>query len=154
MTKKKNRSGKKYVPRSRDDLKLRFEPWRVAAVFAPLEAILAQGERDGTVYVYGDDDRPMFRDPDGNWYDSVAALAGLVDAFEIHEARAGVNLGMEPLRLFRDKLDSGTMIEPGEADAVRDCMTRMRCAALDMTIGEARQLIKDFNIKEEMEKLM
>lgn len=66
---------------------LRTQPWRVAAVFGPLEAVIAQIEQTGTVTV-DIQARPIFKDGnDGCWYATVPALEGIIDAYQTHELR-------------------------------------------------------------------
>jgi hypothetical protein len=71
-----------------------------ALVFNPLEAILDQLEAHGTLDCSARG-TPMFRDlTDGNWYDTAAALAGVIDHLEMYEIRHGVSLPIESLRRF------------------------------------------------------
>jgi len=68
-------------------------------VLAPVEAIIEQIERDGTVTqtVKG---MPIFKTPDGHYASTVDSLLGLIHAFELCETRFKTSLPLEPLREF------------------------------------------------------
>lgn len=152
MASQKKRN-KRYIPKLPDTIKLKMQPWKVRAVMAPLESILDQLENEGTIDVAGSD-VAVFKDlTDGHWYDSAAALMGVVEAYEIHEIRSGRQLNMEPMRQLAKKLEYGMPIFDSDTKSVRECLARMKAETLEMTAGYARDLIKDFQIKEELEKV-
>lgn len=68
-------------------------------VLAPIEAIIEQIERDGTVTqtIKG---MPIFKTPEGHYSSTVCAIEGLVHAFELCETRFRTQLPLEPLREF------------------------------------------------------
>ena len=68
-------------------------------VLDPVEAIIEQIERDGTVTqtVKG---MPIFKTPDGHYASTVDSLLGLIHAFELCETRFKTSLPLEPLREF------------------------------------------------------
>lgn len=142
---------KKYRPKPQGDtIKLKMQPWKVRSVFQPLESILDQLEQHGTIDVAGT--QPVFRDQnDGHWYDTPAALLGVCDAYEIHETRTGRPLELQPLRQLANKLNAGMPIFASDTEACRACLTRMKAETIEMTAGYARDLIKDFQIKEGLE---
>lgn len=150
-TKKRNKA---YRPgRTGDAIKLKMQPWKVKAVFDPLLAILDQLEQHGTI-----DTTPkgqaIFRDHnDGFWYDSHAAVIGVVEAYEIHERRSGRVLNLEPLRQLANKLKYAAPVFAADTAAARACLDRMRAETIQMTAGYARDLIKDFQIREELQKV-
>lgn len=73
-------------------------------VMGPLIAIIDQIERDGTVLI-GARGRPVFQDGDGKWYETPAALEGLIWHLEMYSTRHVVNLPLEALREFHKALD-------------------------------------------------
>src|ERR1700681_5051111 len=94
-TKKRNKS---YRPRDPDAIKLKMQPWKIAAVMNPLLAIVDQLEHQGDIDVTHKG-QAVFKDHnDGVWYDSPAAIRGVVDAYEIHERRTGTVLNLDALR--------------------------------------------------------
>lgn len=150
---KKDRSGKKYVPRGRDTLKLKFEPWRLKLVFDPLTAILDQLEQEHTLTVSASG-AAMFKDAtDGDWYDSAAALRGVIEAYEIFERRRSIDVQLEPLRVLATKIEQGQEIDNYDTTAARSSVHRIHVVSMEMTIGEARELINDFNIREALSEL-
>lgn len=148
-TKKRN---KKYRPKPPGSQLLKTQLWKVRAVFDPLEAILNQLERDGTI-----DCTPsgvaIFKDGgDGNWYESPIAIMGVVDAYQMHQERRGIDLGMDPLRKLAKKLEYSMPIFDSDTKACREALARMKQETLNMTADYARGLIVDFQIKEEFQK--
>lgn len=132
---------------------LKSQPWKMKAVFGPLESILDQLERDGTVDC-ATNGAPVFKDNvDGHWYCTVSALNGVIEAYEIHERRYNRTLGLEPLRILSNKLQYGMPIFESDTKAARECLVRMRVETMQMTADYAKQLTKDFQIKEALEKL-
>jgi len=133
---------------------LKSQPWKIQAVFSPLEQILNQLEQDGTIDTAATDGVPIFKDSsDGAWYCTVSALNGVIEAYEIHERRYGRTLALEPLRVLSNKLKYGMPIFQSDTTAARACMARMRVETMQMTADYAKQLIKDFQIKEALEKV-
>ena len=134
-------------------VKLRSQPWKVAAVFNPLEAIINQLEQDGTIDVAGDG-TAIFKDSnDGHWYDSSVAIMGCVEAFEIHERRHNRDLQLDPLRQLANMLKYSMPITAANTAAARACLSRMRAETIEMTADYAKQLIKDFQLMEELQKV-
>lgn len=152
MTAKKKRC-KAYKPRNLgESIKLKMQPWKVAAVFDPLIAILDQLENEGTIDTTLSG-TAIFKDHgDGAWYDSSVAIMGVVEAYEIHEIRIGCNLELAELRKLANKLQYGMPISSDDTKAARACLARMKVSTIEMTAGYARDLIKDFQIKEELQK--
>jgi hypothetical protein len=136
-----------------DNIKLKMQPWKVKAVFDPLIAIIDQLEQDGTIDTTTSG-QAVFRDHnDGVWYDSPVAIMGVVDAYEIHERRVGRILHLEPLRQLANKLKYAAPVFAVDTQAARVCLSRMRAETIEMTVGYARDLIKDFQIMEELQRV-
>lgn len=149
---KKDRSGKRHVPRDRNQVKLKYEPWRLKAVFDPLNGILDQLEQEHTVTIAGEHDQPVFMDlGTGQWHDTPAALLGFIDLFEIFELRFGQALPLEPLRVLHRKLSHGDLIDNHDTRAVRDAVAVLHGACLGITVAQADELVRDYRIKEEIE---
>jgi len=144
---------KRYKPRNPDSIKLKMQPWKIHALFAPLIAIIEQLEQQGTKDV-ASDGTAIFRDRnDGHWYDSFVAITGVCEAFEIHERRSGASIGMEPLRQLANKLKYDMPVFSSDTQACRECFHRMRTAALEMTAGYARDLVRDTQIQEQLQEV-
>ena len=137
-----------------DTIKLKMQPWKVSAVMNPMIAIVDQLEQHGTIDVAGNG-TAIFRDQgDGHWYDSAVAIAGVVEAYEIHERRHGVDLHLDGLRKLGKALEYSMPIDHHQTAAARVSLAHIRAATLEMTAGYARDLIKDFQIKEGLELAM
>lgn len=144
---------KKYQPKSDDNVKLKMQPWKMQAVFQPLEDILNQLEKNGTVDATTGG-TPIFKDAiDGHWYESSEAIMGVVEAYEIHEIRSGCQIGLSSMRQLAHRLKYSMAIFESDTVACRACLQRMKRETMQMTAGYARQLIKDFQIKEQLEKV-
>lgn len=150
---KNRRPHKPYRPKYAEaNIKLKFQPWKVQAVFSPLESILEQLEKDGTIDVAGA--RPVFQDHnDGCWYESSPAIRGVVEAYQIHERRTGRPLNLEPLSQLANKLEYGMPIFEADTKACWECLARMRAETVEMTAAYARDLIKDYQILEAMQEI-
>lgn len=147
------RTKKARKPWNPDNALLKTQPWRIKAVFDPLLAIVDQLERDGTKDVTNGG-TAIFKDAvDGHWYESCTAIIGVVEAYEIHEKRAGIKINLEPLRRLAKKLEYDMVIFPSDTQDCRACFDRMRKESLGMTVGYARELIRDTQIQEQVEKL-
>jgi len=136
-----------------DNIKLKMQPWKVKAIMDPLLAIIDQLEQNGTIDV-ASNGVAIFKDQiDGHWYDSAVAIAGVVEAFEIHERRFGVDLHLDGLRKLGKALQIDMPINEHQTAAARVSLQHIRAASLEMTAGYARDLIKDFQIKEGLEQV-
>jgi len=132
---------------------LKAQPWKIKLVFGPLEAIIDQLEQEGTITTSASG-TPMFQDSAaGHWYCSVSALNGVIEAYEIHERRYNRALGLDPLRVLTNKLQYGTPIFESDTRAARACLARMRLETAQMTSEYAKGLVRDFQIKEALERV-
>ncbi|UXC37149.1 hypothetical protein [Cupriavidus gilardii] len=133
-------------------VKLRSEPWRVAAVFAPLESMLDAIERDGEVMATRDG-TPIFRDlNDGHYYETAPALEGIIDAFHTHAMRQNRPMPLEPLRLLARKLRYAMPLEMADITAVRQAIKVLRAESLEMTLQYANDLIRTTQIRIELDE--
>lgn len=73
-------------------------------VFWPLYSVIDQIEREGTVTT-DQRGRPILQDGDGTWYDTVGAMAGLIDHCEMWSTRTGRELPLDAMRTFCKRLD-------------------------------------------------
>ena len=145
------RPKKQYRPRPQGAVKLRTQPWRVAAVFSPLEAILRQIEETGTVTtdVQG---MPIFKDAnDGTWYATCPAIGGVIDAYATHEIRSGRPMPLESLRRFAKKLEYSSPLTDEDCDAVKRDLITLRRETMAMTVDYAASLVRTTQIKIELE---
>lgn len=144
---KKDRSGKRYVKRDPLDVKLKYEPWRLVGVFAaPLE-IIGLFER-GEMLV--ENDIPVFRDiDDGKLYETLPAMSGFIELFELYGERYKDPLPLDPLRvLYRRLADPETIVTSDETRAARATIETIRRAMFKLTRRQADELVQDYRLKE------
>lgn len=144
---------KPYRPRwNLGGVKIRSEPWRVAAVFDPLEAILDGLERDGEVTTTRDG-TPIFRDMnDGHYYETAPALEGIIDAFHTHALRQNRPMPLEPLRVLTRKLRYVMPLEMSDIKAARAAVKVLRAESMEMTLRYANDLIRTTQIRIELDE--
>lgn len=131
---------------------LKCQPWKVLAVFSPLEQILTQLEKDGTVDVAGR--QVVFReDMRGGWYDMVAALRGVIDFHELAEQLHGVPANVEAMRKFANKLEASMPIFEQDLAAVRECIRSCWKQAMTLRVSQATSIVDTVRIRGELSRL-
>lgn len=132
-------------------VKLRTEPWKVEAVFSPLEQILAVIERDGTVTTNAAG-VPIFQDTnDGCWYETAPAVEGIVCAYEIHSKRSGRAMPLEPLQRLVRKLRYAMPVQQSDVEAARAALAVLRRETMGMRADYARDLVRTTQVRIEMD---
>ena len=140
-------------PRNRLSPRLRTQPWRVSAVFQPLESVLLQIEQTGEVTTDGKG-MPMFKDAgDGHWYATTPAIEGIVEAYATHELRSGRLMPLDNLRRFAKKLEYASPLTLDDCAAVRRDLAALRSETLAMTVEYAASLVRTTQIKIELERI-
>ena len=153
MSRQKPRRNKKYRPRDLGTAPLISHMHVIYAVFSPVYRVIDQMERDGTIDVAGDGMAVYKAAKDGKWYSFADGLLGLVETYEIWERRSGRNLNMLPIRQIIARIKYDTAITEIETRAARSAVDRMRYATMRMTAYEAEEMLRDFQIKEELLKV-
>lgn len=128
------------------------EPWRISASLDPIEQILDQIERHGTV----DSARgeAVFRDAGhADYYSAVPALRGVIEFFESAAKRKGWPLDLAALTRLGNKLDVSCPLVDPDIRAARDAIDAIRVYAPKLTLGEADDLVKTVRIRQEFERL-
>ncbi len=134
-----------------DGVKIRAEPWRCAAVFGPLENILAGIEDDGCVTTALNGAPIFFDHSDGTWYEIAPAIEGLIDTYALHCQRQGRELPLQPLRIFATKLATAMPLQESDLTDVRAAVTALRAETMQMTTGYARDLTKTIQVRVAMD---
>ena len=143
---------KPHRPMNPHAAKLRTQPWRVAAVFGPLEAVIAQIEQSGTVTanIHG---MPIFKDGnDGGWYATVPAIEGIIDAYQTHELRCGRPMPLDRLRRFARKLEYASPLTLADCATVKEDIAVLRRETMSMTIDYASSLVTTTQIRIELQE--
>lgn len=131
---------------------LRTRPWKIYAVFGPLESILNQIEKDGTVMACGNQ-IVFLEDGSGGWYDAVAALHGVIEFHQIAEMRYGLAVDTAQLIKLANKLDSGAPIFESDIQAARESINHCKRQAGQLRESQACDLVDTVRISMEMDKI-
>jgi hypothetical protein len=142
------RPRKKYNPQSRGgQVKLRAQPWKIHAVFEPVEAILDEIEQSGMVSVT-EEGKPIFSELAHNdVYEFVPSLCGLIDAFDLHAERNALPIVTDALKRVCVKLDKGEMLDQFDLAGARQSIAALKKQSGDMEADYAYRLIRDIQIK-------
>ena len=118
---------------------------------APLESIIDQIQRDGTVTV---DPRgvPVFHCvADGEWYASAPAIAGMADFFDMWATRHGREFKAVALRQLAKRLEVGMPIDGPLMAALQAEIPALRRIGAGLTQDDATDLLQQTRILAEME---
>lgn len=133
---------------------LRHEMWKISAVFTPVEAIVDQLERDGTVMT-DENGVPVFSDrTEGCYYAMGPSIRGLTDAFDLHSNRHKRPILTNGLAVLCGKLELGHEITELDIAAAKRSIAAMRHEAAQMTSRYASALVQDVQLKFELEAAM
>ncbi|QEL64743.1 hypothetical protein OTERR_12670 [Oryzomicrobium terrae] len=135
-----------------DGVRLAVMPWKIDAVFAPLERVLSRIDIDGTVDTAKG--RPVFReDSRGGWYEVAEALQGIIDFHRIAAGRFGWGIDLAPLERLHRKLDLDSPLLENDLASARVCIDTLKRHATTLTLGQAKGLLRDAKIGWELEKI-
>lgn len=118
---------------------------------APLESIIDQIERDGTVTV---DARglPIFHCvADGEWYASAPAIAGMADFFDMWAVRHGRAFKATALRQLANRLEAGMPIDGPLMASLHAEIPALRRIGAGLTQADASDLLRQTQILAEMD---
>ncbi len=114
---------------------------KIQLVLAPLEAIIDEIERDGTVDTING--TPVFRAlGDESWYASHPAIIGIVELFEEWCRRTGRTVEVRGLKRLANKLQASMPLAESDISDVRREMVGLRRAVMQMTHAEAIELVE------------
>lgn len=120
-------------------------------VLAPLIAVIDQIDRDGTVLV-GAQGRPVFQDGDGRWYETPAALEGLIWHLEMWCSRHDTTLPLDALRQFHKALDYSIPITDSLLQRLKRDVPILQRAMGRGNADDHVDLLRQVQIKAEMER--
>lgn len=136
----------------RIDPLLRHQPWRITAVFDPIERLLHRIETDGTVDAHGS--QIVFSEHGrGGWYDLVEALRGLIEFHDIAAEKHGLPASTEAMTKLANKLAYDSPIFEADIAAVRQDIAACKRQALGMRISQAKAIIQVIQIQNEVTRL-
>ncbi|MGE4368037.1 MAG: hypothetical protein AB7E12_00005 [Burkholderiaceae bacterium] len=124
---------------------------RAHNTLGPLDAIISQIARDGTVNC-SPRGVPMFRDLEtGQWFETAHALQGLIDHLEMYQMREQRSLPLQAMKEFHRCLEYSMPVSQGLLSRLqRDLPLLQRVIALSDP-AEMRDLLRQVQIKELME---
>ncbi|MFY4005988.1 hypothetical protein [Achromobacter denitrificans] len=144
---RKPRRNKRYVPRvARLPMLIKTQQ-----TLAPLESIIDQIERDGTVTV---DARglPIFHCvADGEWYASAPAIAGMADFFDMWATRHGSQFKATALRQLAKRLEVGMPIDAPLMAALHAELPSLRRIGAGLDQDDATDLLQQTRILAELD---
>ena len=124
---------------------------KVDTVIRPLEAIIDQIERFGTVDVT-ESGLPVFKPTsETTWFATAPAVEGLADAFEMWGTRHAKAINVAPLRVLAHALATGAEITQTNLADLHALMPRLRAIAARFGHDEAKDIIQQTQIKAELE---
>lgn len=131
---------------------LRLMPWKIAAVFGPIERILHRIEADGTVDAAGR--QIVFReDGRGGWYDAVAALRGVIEFHEIATSRHGLPADVSGLTRLANKLDTATPIFLSDIESARASIDSCKRQAMSLRLSQSTDIVRTLQISMQLQRL-
>ena len=136
----------------RIDPLLRHVPWKIAAVFFPLERVLSRIEIDGTVETAGR--QVVFHEDSKNgWYDLVAALRGVIQFHDLAASRHSLPIDLSAMVRFANKLEAGSPIFESDIEAMKTCINACKQQAMKLRVSEATSIVDTVRISAEMDRL-
>jgi hypothetical protein len=127
-------------------------PWRIFAVFQPIEQILSRLEIDGTIEVAGR--QVVFKeDSKGGYYDAPAALRGVAEFHDLAATRHHIPANTTPLWQFAAKLDAGMPLFEADIAAVRASINSCKQQAMHLRVSQAESILRTVQIGEQLDKI-
>lgn len=137
---------------STDNIRLGAMPWKIDAVWQPIEGVIAEIENYGTVDV-ARNGAAVFRETNnGGWYNTVEALEGVISYHQRAALRYGWDISLAPLERLRNKLELCSPILPEELAAARRNIDQLKRLVARLTQAQAESLLLDSRIAWELEK--
>ncbi|MGW9066958.1 hypothetical protein ACWGPO_22975 [Achromobacter animicus] len=118
---------------------------------APLESIIDQIQRDGTVTVDARGVPIFYCVADGEWYASAPAISGMADFFDMWATRHGSPFKAAALRQLAKRLDVGMPVDGPLMAALSAEIPALRRIGAGLTQADASDLLRQTQILAEME---
>ena len=142
----------KIMTRRPYDPLLKHQPWRIFAVFHPLESVLDRLEREGTVDTVGR--QIVFREESaGELYDLPAALRGVIEFHQLAEVKYSIDGETGAMEKFANKLEYGMPVFESDIAAVRENIATCKRQAMALRVSQATALIDAVRIGAEVDRL-
>lgn len=118
---------------------------------APLEAIIDQIDRDGTITTDARGTPIFLCVADGEWYASAPAIAGMADFFDMWATRHGSPFKAVALRQLANRLEVGMPIDAPLMAALHREIPALRRIGAGLTQDDASDLLRQTQIRAELD---
>lgn len=127
-------------------------PWRIFAVFQPIEQILSRLEIDGTIDVAGR--QVVFKEySNGGWYDMPEALRGVIEFHKLAAERYGFHANTDAMHKFANKLQAGSPIFEADIAAVRSDIESCKRQAMQLRVSQAESILRTVQVSAELDRI-
>lgn len=134
------------------NLKMACRPWKIAAVFYPLDRILHQIEANGTVDVI--QGKAVFKEcMRGEWYEMSPAMEGIIQFHDLANLRHGLSADTSGISRLAKKLEYAAPLFEADIEAARRSIESCKREALRLTLDQAQDLLDTCRISTEMDKI-
>lgn len=138
--------------RTTGNLRLACCPWKITAVYYPLDRILHQIESDGTVDVI--QGKAVFNEcMRGEWYEMAPAMEGIIEFHELANSRHGHKADTSGISRLAKKLEYASPIFESDIEAAKKSIDSCKREALKLTLDQAQDILDTVRISSELEKL-
>lgn len=138
--------------RKKPDPIIKTQPWKVLAVYSPIEQIIDRLEIDGTVLTAGR--QIIFSDASCNEvHDAIESLMGIIDFHKIANDRFEVKADYAAIEKLANKLEAGMVIFDTDLHAIRAAINSCKRQMLSMRVSQAESLVRDVQLGIEFDKI-
>lgn len=134
------------------NLKMSCCPWKITAVFYPLDRILHQIEANGTVDVI--QGKAVFNEcMRGDWYEMAPAMEGIIQFHDLANLRHGLSADTSGISRLAKKLEYASPLFEADIEAARRSIESCKREALRLTLDQAQDLLDTCRISTELDRL-
>ncbi|WP_423196425.1 MULTISPECIES: hypothetical protein [unclassified Cupriavidus] len=126
---------------------LRLQPWKLNALFGPLEHLLASLERGDPFYVTDDGALSYFVKGQGAAYEIVEAIFGVVETYDIARLRDRACPDTGALQQLAEKLRASAPLTTADLDRCHACLARLRAYTAQLSQVTMTDLVNTAAIK-------
>lgn len=131
---------------------LRTQPWKILAVFQPIERVISRIEIDGTVTEAGR--QIVFRgDSSGDLYDLPEAIRGVVDFHRLAASRYQIPADADGLERLGNKLRLGSPVFENDLEKAKASIASCKAQAMRLRQSQAVDLLQTVQIGLQIELL-
>lgn len=132
---------------------VRTAPWMAFQTFNTVDVLLEEIERTGMSDATPQGDVIFQPLGESDLFKVAPAFEGFAEMFEIYARRTGREVDTAPIHRFVTKITHNSPLFKGDIDATRECARRLMEIAKGLTRQEAATLVRDAQVKFEIEAL-